>query len=70
MTNRDLPAGYDTHEARIIRLEVTMEIIAECLKQIHIKLERLDNRIWQMMIFNVSGFGSVLFILAKIKGWV
>lgn len=71
----------NNHESRITRLEVTIENINQTLIRFDKRFDdledkfeshfnKLDNRMWQMMLFMFSGFGSTLFILAKIKGWV
>lgn len=60
----------NNHESRITRLEVTIENINQNLSQINNKLDKLDNRIWQMMLFTVGGFAALLAVMARGFHWL
>ncbi len=44
----------NNHESRITRLEVTIENINETLVRFEKRFDKIDNRMWQIMIFMFS----------------
>lgn len=69
------------HEARIIRLEVTIENINAALIDIKKKLDLIDARfetkfdkleakIWSLLFWTVSGFAALLAVMAHGFHWI
>ncbi len=65
------------HESRIIRLEVIIENINNTLinlnnrmDRIENKLDKIDARTWQLMLFMVGGFSTLLGVMAHGFHWL
>ena len=47
-------------ESRLTRLESTNELILKNLVEINAKIDKLDNRLWQLFMWTIAGFGATI----------
>ncbi|HWY33278.1 MAG TPA: hypothetical protein VNX68_01450 [Nitrosopumilaceae archaeon] len=60
-THRNEQHFYELNtEARLIKLETTTELISKNLTEINQKIDKLDNRLWQLFMWTIAGFGATM----------
>lgn len=67
--NQDQYTHID-HESRIIRVETVIESINQSLIRLENKIDKIDNRLWQVMFWTIAGFIGILGVLAKVFHWL